>query len=113
MGEEILLTPTALAKHWKRVHEESSKPVRGVNLSAPALECETCGGDRFVVVATRKPTQSAWMTAHSIKASETAMIEEMAPCYSCATDVEVAFWRFDGTRFTAPDPAQVRELHTR
>jgi hypothetical protein len=34
---DALLTPTALAKHWKRVYEENMK-VRGSNLSAEQIQ---------------------------------------------------------------------------
>lgn len=40
MGDDVLLTPTALAKHWKRVAEESQRKRRpqGTNLTAePSL----------------------------------------------------------------------------
>ena len=44
MGEGVLLTPTALAKHWIRVHEESSRPrkVETTNTHAPATKCGLC-----------------------------------------------------------------------
>lgn len=112
MGAEILLTPTALAKHWKRVAQEASRPKGALNLHAAATQCELCDGDRFVVVSTRKPTQSDWMNAHSIKASEDAVIDELAPCPDC-NPTEVSFYRHDGSRFRSPDAGRVRELLSR
>lgn len=60
----------------------SDKPrPMGTNLYAD-VSCQTCGGDRFVVVNTRKPVQSAWMREHGITPSSDE-IEEYAPCPSC------------------------------
>lgn len=40
MGEDVLMTAPALAKHWKRVFEESTRhrPVRGTNLTTEKYE---------------------------------------------------------------------------
>ena len=109
MGDDIMLTPTALAKHWKRVEEESAPRVRGTNQNSGNRDCDTCGGNRFVVVNLRKPVVTEWMRAHSIKVNEATMIEETAPCPDC-NPIEVSHWRHDGTRFVTPDPGRVREL---
>ena len=110
MGDEIMLTPTALAKHWKRVLEESQPKVRGTNRHSGHEDCEVCGGHRFVVVGKRRPTDTAWMQQHSIKADPDAWIEEMAPCPSCNEGCDTGFWRFNGTKFESPDSARVLEL---
>jgi hypothetical protein len=108
---DVMLTPTALAKHWLRVFEESNRE-RGTNL-APRLEpCATCNGDKFVLVSLRPPVQSAWMTEHGITASKEG-IEEMAPCPDCNAEADTSFWRTDGTKASGLDPARVREMMSR
>lgn len=89
---EVVLTPTALAKHWKRVFEESERKT-GTNLNS-GLGCETCGNDKFVLVGTRE--------GH----------EEYAPCPDC-NPANASFFRYDGTRSVPPDPGTVRELMNR
>lgn len=113
MGEAIL-TPSALAKHWARVFEEleTKRFIESANQVAAPVRCETCDGDRFVVYATRKPTQTQWMKEHGIEANESEMIEEMAACPEC-NPTDVSFHRHDGSRFMPPDPAKVRERLTR
>ena len=108
MGEGILLTAPALAKHWQRVAQEVERP-KGTNLNAPATVCATCGGDRFVPVQTRPVTASVWMREHGIEPPETEGIEEMAACPDC-NPVDTTFTRFDGSKARALDPAKVREL---
>ena len=108
MGEGILLTAPALAKHWQRVAQEVERP-KGTNLHADATACATCGGNRSVVVSTRPAKQSAWMREQGIEFPAGAELEEMAPCPECSS-VEVSFWRFDGSKFVGPDPARVREM---
>jgi hypothetical protein len=81
---EVMLTPSSLAKHWKRVAEEARRPpAKAANLHAAVTDCQTCGGDRFVVVSLRKPAQSVWMTERGLKAQEDQMIEEYAGCPDC------------------------------
>ena len=111
MGEGILLTAPALAKHWQRVAQESARAARpkGTNLNAPASECQTCGGDRFVVVAMRPVQATTWMHEHGIEPAEGAAIEEMAPCPACHP-AEVSWYRYDGRKMTTPDPARTREM---
>jgi len=98
---DTLLTPTALAKHWKRVAEvvleRKAREPQGTNRPAPHVVCETCGGDRFVIVATRPAPQS-----------DTAF-DETAPCPDC-NPVEVTWRRHDGTPMRTPDPARTRQL---
>jgi hypothetical protein len=107
---DVMLTPTALAKHWLRVFEESEqRKVRGVNQHSDA-SCQTCNGDRFVLVALRKPVQSSWMREHGIAPRDDG-IEEYAPCPDCGPS-DVGFFRPDGTKFRTLDPAQVRERMT-
>lgn len=104
MGDEILLTPSALAKHWKRVREQMPKsrpsispvvPSRGEGTLGPSV-CETCDGDKMVVVAIRTAPHSD------------SGFEEMAPCPECNSGANADFWRGDGSRFTSPDPAMTR-----
>lgn len=105
MGDEIMLTPTALAKHWTRVLEESqrqSKPQRTSNLSVPPTDCSTCGGDRFVVVALRKPKATSWMMERGMEPSQSESFEEYAPCPDCGPEVR-----------GVPDPGRVREMMQR
>lgn len=109
---EVMLTPTALAKHWARVYEEmeSRRFVDTTNVAAKATACDTCGGDRFVLYSTRKPVTTAWMEEHGIKASETDMLEEYAPCPDCNSTADTSFHRPDGSQFRSPDPGKVREM---
>ena len=111
-GIEITLTPTALAKHWLRVFEESearSSKARTTNQPAPDVECSTCGGDRFVLVGTIPAVTTAWMEEHGIKAPDGAATETYAACPSC-NPTDTSFWRGDGSRSRALDPEKVREL---
>lgn len=111
MGPEVLLTPTALAKHWTRVRAVSLRPT-GTNLTAklPLAECPTCRDDRMVVVGTRRPVQSSWMEQRGIRPSEAGELEEVAPCPDCNAGADTKFRRYDGTPVVAPDPERVREL---
>lgn len=92
---DVLLTPTALAKHWLRVFEEANrKPAVASNQSAAVSPCETCGGDWWVLVGHREDGHEEW-----------------APCPDCGTKIDASFWRqHNGTRFTPPDPARVRQM---
>jgi hypothetical protein len=88
---DVMLTPSALAKHWLRVFEErAQRKTRGVNLQSESTACPTCGGDRFVLVQVQP--------------------EGYAPCPDCHGSVDASFWRTDGTRAVPPDPARVREM---
>lgn len=101
---DAMLTPSALAKHWKRVWEEASrvKP-KTTNAHASPSECQTCDGDRFVVVNLRSAGE---------KGVTGANFEEYAPCPDC-NHQDPTFYRFDGTRASPPDPAKVREMMDR
>lgn len=78
----------------------------------PSDTCATCEGDLFVVVFMRKPVTTEWMARNGHKASETEMIEEIAPCPDCNAGANTSFRRTDGTEAVSPDPARVRELIT-
>ena len=91
MGDGILLTATALAKHWGRVEAQRPKPPPASNQHSAVTRCELCGGDRFVVVAKRE------------------QFDEYAPCPDCHP-VDASFFRYDGSRMVPPDPARVREM---
>ena len=112
MGEGILLTAPALAKHWQRVVEEMQRAMKpkGTNLHADATVCKTCGGDRFVLVSRRPIVASIWMKEHGIEPPETEGIEEMAPCPDCNASANPSFERHDGSMARSLDPARVREL---
>jgi hypothetical protein len=107
---EVMLTPTALAKHWRRVLEESGhrNRSRATNRAVKPTRCPTCDGDRFVVARLRPPEQTAWMDEHNIKPSTTEMHEEYAPCPDCNPQ-EITWYRHDGSRFRGLDPAAVRQ----
>lgn len=110
MGPEVLLTPTALSKHWLRVGAEARRmESRGTNQVAHRDECPTCQGDRFVPVALRSPAQSPWMAKHKLEPNPEEKIEEVAPCPTCNSG-QVTMRRFDGTLVTTPDPARVMEM---
>lgn len=109
---DAILTASALAKHWKRVFEESSqrrKAARGTNLAAYTA-CETCGGDRHVLVALRRPAGSPDMQRRGNTPSPDEMHEEYAPCPYCNSAANTYFDRPDGTKFRSPDPGAVREM---
>lgn len=106
----VMLTPTALAKHWRRVLEESERKNRpqSTNRSVQPTRCSTCDGDRFVVVRLRSPDQTIWMDEHGIKANPKEFHEEHAPCPDCNPQ-EITWRRHDGSVFRVMDPAAVRE----
>jgi hypothetical protein len=85
MGEGILLTPSALAKHWQRVVEQAPKPayphvaLRGEGTALSPGACETCNGHKMI-----------WVTDESV-----------APCPDCNSQANTDFWRADGSRFVA------------
>ena len=97
MWPDMALTPTALSKHWERIPLEAPKPT--VPEYKPS-ECQTCGGDRLVVYSSRPAP--AKMEGHEL------VFEEFAPCPDCNPAQGVGFWRWDGSRFNLPDPADVR-----
>jgi hypothetical protein len=106
---EVMLTPPALAKHWRRVLEESEHRNRSrATNRAATTRCSTCDGDRFVLVRLRPQKATAWMIDHNIKPSTTEMHEEYAPCPDC-NPVEIKQFRYDGTVFRSMDPAAVRD----
>jgi hypothetical protein len=108
---EVMLTASALAKHWLRVFEEAQRtPALASNQAAPFRMCDTCGGDKMVVVAKRKPVQSAWMRERGIEPNESQMIEEMAPCPDCNTSANTTTYRPNGEVVRGPDPAKTREM---
>lgn len=107
MGDGVVLTPNALAKHWMRVFEEQKRPSTGTNMSTPVTDCTTCNGHRFVVVSTRPAVTTEWMKRHGFKGK--GEIEEYAPCPDCST-VDASFRRHDGTWSRPPDPEKVREM---
>lgn len=80
------------------------------NQAASAVDCPTCGGDRFVVVALRKPGQTPWMKDRGITPSPTEKIEEVAACPECNAGANVSFRRYDGREVTGMDPARVGEI---
>jgi hypothetical protein len=96
---EIALTPQALTAHWGSLPEKGAEAQRQQAVTTNArvqVECETCGGDRFVVYQTRP------------SGNPVSPYEEVAPCPECNSGVNADFWRADGSRFITPDPGQVR-----
>lgn len=98
---EIVLTPPALAKHWLRVYEEAQKRQPPATNRSVSVNCDTCSGDRFVIVRLRSVGDND-ITAVNF--------EEWAPCPDCNSTANTSFWRHDGTRFVSPDSAAVREM---
>lgn len=98
MGDDILLTPSALAKHWKRVAEQQPKaPVptyQSLGTEYTPFFCSTCEGHRMVCV-----------TPHP---DEDQTLDQYAPCPACNADAKASFWRYDGTRFSTPPADEVR-----
>jgi hypothetical protein len=107
---DVMLTPPALAKHWRRVAEEAVRKNRpqSTNRHAQATGCTTCNGNRFVTVRLRPQEQTMWMKERRLVPHPTSFHEEVAPCPACHP-VEVTYWRHDRTEFRSMDPAQVRE----
>lgn len=93
----MALTPTALAKHWERIPLEAPKPTYS---DAPPSECPTCQGDMLVVYSSRPAPNP--VEGHVV------VYEEFAPCPDCNSGADAGFWRADASRFSSPDPAQVR-----
>lgn len=57
---DAMLTPTALAKHWQRLEVEVKRQPHATNRTAQVgTGCETCGGDRMVLVQTRPAPNGA------------------------------------------------------
>lgn len=107
---EVMLTPSALAKHWLRVFEEANrKPAVASNQNAAATRCETCGGDRFVLVSRRPAVQSQWMKEQGIEVPDSEGFEEYAACPDCNT-TDTSFRHHDGSVAQALDPGKVREM---
>ncbi len=105
---DVMLTPTALAKHWRRVLEESAHRNRTQSTNRTVnTECQTCGGDRFVVVRLRAPSKSAWHLEHGTEPSKTEFYEEMAPCPDC-NPIEITYW-VEGRKFRSMDAAEARK----
>jgi len=115
MGD-VLLTPTALAKHWQRVFEEAEhrKGLGATNqASTKSAECATCGGDWFVVVATRKPMMSPLLLERGVKPVVGELFEEVAPCPDCGQGIDTTRRAANGRLIECPDPVRVREMMSR
>jgi len=99
---EIALTPQALTGVWSSIEEKVGQlrkaQVKTVNAPMRLEACETCDGDKMVLVATRT------------SANERSGFEEYAPCPDCNSSADADFWRSNGTRFLVPDPGRVREM---
>lgn len=81
--------------------EFDAPPTVSTNLSVNR-DCQTCGGDRMVVYATRPATQTQWMRERGIEPK--GEFEEYVPCPDCNSDANTS-----RQGFRSPDPAQVRE----
>lgn len=96
----MALTPTALSKHWSRVHaevERKREERNRVSAETPVRICPTCGGDKIVVVRLRSSE------------NERAPYEECAPCPDC-NPIVVSWWRQNGEHRQTPNPSEVRRL---
>lgn len=110
--EELLpfdaeLATQAVAKLARELHRRPDlSDVRDLlRRMAPALpkaeSCSTCGGDLWVLVATR------------LSKTADAPYEEYAPCPDCNAYTDASFRRPDGSEFKPPDAARVREMMRR
>lgn len=94
---------------WPQFYGEYRSLRRNEHAPDPTMICPTCKGDRTVMVALRKPETTTWMEAHGLKADESQMIEEYAPCPDCNSGANTSFRRPDGFEVVCPDPALVRQ----
>lgn len=92
-----------------KIEDKQEKKTPRTNQAAPIPDCDTCGGDRFVVVAMRPPYQTAWMKEKGIEPSSEKFIE-LAPCPDCNADANTTFTRRDGQLVKSPDAGHVREV---
>lgn len=83
------------------------KPTPRTNQTGKHVVCRTCDGDRFVTVRLRSAEQTLWQAERNLVPSRNSFHEEVAPCPDCH-QIEVSWWRHDGTRFRGMDPAAVR-----
>jgi hypothetical protein len=89
---DVMLTPTALAKHWQRLETEVRKQPPATNRTAQTgTDCETCGGDRMVLVQTRPAPNGAH--------------EEYSCCPTC--NPSNSSYYVMGRKVEALDPEQV------
>jgi hypothetical protein len=95
---------------WPLFYGEYRAVLRKSKTPEPTFVCPTCEGDKFVVVALRKPEASQWLTRHGIEVPTDRMIEELAPCPDCNSTANTYFRRYDGSEAKALDPARVREM---
>lgn len=103
--EDMPLTPQALAGNWSQLPakaEETRKSQVVQTNQYAGGDCETCGGDKMVVVGRREIDGGVGGHVHED--------ELMAPCPTCNSHADTGFWRYDGSRFRTPDPARVREM---
>lgn len=123
----VALTASALAKHWERVpvehermlvqreqereREAEKKKRRGTNLQVNN-GCVTCGGDRWVTVAHRKPVTTIWMQEHGIEPKlhpQDRGFEETAPCPVCNVGAAPMQNYWDGRSWEySSEPGEVR-----
>jgi hypothetical protein len=107
---EVIMSPGALAKHWRRVAEEAQTQRGKTNQAVEKFGCLTCQDDRMVVVAQRRPMTTRWMQEHGLSASTEHMIEEVAPCPSCNAGADTVMRRYDGRVIRSPDAQRTREM---
>lgn len=109
--EGAALTPPALAKHWSRLEAESKPPPVAYSppVQGPPRYCDTCGGNRMVLVGYRPLVQTTWMESKGIEPNTREPgYEEWAPCPDCNSEASTDYWRYDRTRFRVMDPGEVR-----
>ena len=117
MGDDILLTPSSLAKHWKRVKEHAPKKtypqpvlVYDSDDGQPRVQkCDTCDGHKLVLTGYRPAVQTIWMESKGIVPNPNDPgYEEWALCPDCNSHANADSWRADGSRFRPLDPELVR-----
>ena len=88
--------------------DEPKKKKEGTNRAAAITKCDTCRGDRFVMVRQRPAEQTTWMAERNIQISGRSMHEEYAACPDC-NPIEVEYWAAGRKPFRMMDPAAVRQ----
>lgn len=76
----------------------------GANRPIKPSRCDTCGGDKWIVVRLPSPVTTLWMQERGLQASTTSFHEESAPCYVCNRTA------YDSIR--GMDAALAQQLHT-
>ena len=92
--------------------DEPKKKKEGTNRAAAITKCDTCRGDRFVMVRKRPAEQTTWMAERNIQVSGRSMHEEYAACPDCNPIHDIEGYFPGGRKFRVMDPAAVRQAMT-